>query len=66
MIAVLVVWIGIGRSQTLSVTRFETLAECEAAKAAIAENYNGFGDYINPENMRCIESGRAALKEMGE
>lgn len=31
----LVVWIGAGQTQTLDITPFDTLAECEAAKNAV-------------------------------
>ena len=32
---VLIVWLGYGRSSVLAIDHFDTLAECEAAKAAI-------------------------------
>lgn len=33
--AVLIIWIGIGQSQVLDITPFDSIAECEAARSAI-------------------------------
>lgn len=35
MKALLLIWIGIGYGENQSLTKFDSLAECEAAKAAI-------------------------------
>lgn len=57
--AIMVIWFGIGTVARFDVERFDTLAECEAAKAAIAENYNGGWDgFIPAANIRCIEVTR--------
>ena len=40
MKALLVIWIGLAQSQTLSITVFDTVAECEAALTALG-GYSG-------------------------
>lgn len=53
---VLWIWIGSGNTQTMAMDHFATLAECEAAKVAIAKHYPGYyGDKIK-DNMVCLEA----------
>jgi hypothetical protein len=38
MKAILLIWIGYGNTQVLSTDRFETMEECHAAAAALAQH----------------------------
>lgn len=53
---VLWIWIGSGHSQTIAMDHFATKAECEAAKVAIVEHYQGFYMDKIKDNMVCLEA----------
>lgn len=58
---VLWIFIGSGRTQTLSVDHYATQAECEAARTAIlihnrTEAGPGYYRYIEPEKIVCLEA----------
>lgn len=43
----LIVWIGISQNQTLSIIKFDTEAECIAAKVALGHTHRQFnGDWV--------------------
>lgn len=45
---ILIVWLGAGNSQTFSMEKFDTAAECEAAKTSIV-SFVGNGWFMNVE-----------------
>jgi hypothetical protein len=52
---VMIIWTGTGYMQTMSMERFNTIEECEAAKAAIVDSYSEDWSAIPAGDIRCIE-----------
>ncbi len=54
---VLWIWSGVAHSQTMTIDHYATLEECEAAKAAVVEFYNGSWDQKTiKQNMVCLKA----------
>ena len=51
--AVMIIWIWAGNGQEMVVTDFDSLADCEAAKAALIQSYDGWFER-DLKNARCI------------
>jgi hypothetical protein len=51
----LVVWLGASTTQTISVTRLETMAECQAAKQALVTAYAENWFPLRSDEVRCVE-----------
>ena len=49
--ALLLIWLGLAQAQILDVTRFDTMAECEAARSALIRQSERF----DSPWVRCIE-----------
>jgi hypothetical protein len=51
--AIMIIWIGAGNTQTMAVSDFESLADCEAAKAALIQSHDGWFER-DLKNARCV------------
>lgn len=49
--AILFIWLGVAQQQTMSMTTFDSLAECNAAKKVIQE----YWDNRRLRNIKCLE-----------
>lgn len=52
--AIMIIWMGIGQAQVLTTEKFDTEAECEAAKAGIVMHYNGKWSSIIDSDIECV------------
>lgn len=53
--AVLVIWFGSGTGQLITMDHFDSLAECEAARAAlIAEDWGDRLHVMTADALRCV------------
>ena len=53
--AIMIILLGAGgNSQALSVTKFETLAECESAKQATVQSFADEWNGPGARNIRCV------------
>ena len=41
----LIVWVGVGSNQVFAIDHFDTLAECEAARATVLEVTQSYEEY---------------------
>jgi hypothetical protein len=62
--ALLIVWLDFAsRSQSVPIVRYETVEQCELAKAAVIDRYyqkDGWFNRLKPEDVECLKVPKVA------
>ena len=52
--AIMVIWIGMSQTQALATQKFDSVGECDSAKAAISQHYENKWSSILDSDIECI------------